>query len=633
MAAQKFVEDDLISHCGSISGETFASRRRKNTCTLRQHSIDSLAKRLRDHSFDQDDLGSDGGKTGKRVRFNRLFHYYRFLVIMFGGISVGTMFLLRYNITVSILKMVNQTALYMEEHPNKTVDDFLAEGYALGGEFDWDNEIQHMIMSWYMVAYTLPQVAATRLGIWMGFRYTVPLSLGICAISTMLTPMFAYYGWKWVIFLRLINGLGASAVLPMLLSIVESWMPYDQMTLGLTCAQLLQTIMSAVNPLISGYLCTFHWKYSFYVPGAATLIFCVLFFLLVTDRPEDNFFVSDQELMVICGCPKEPVDGVTTNGNSKPTNGTKSDGSKHDQQISSSNDNDNKQVVTTTKEKKKENFDESVYKPDSWTQVFKIPTFYVYIIMWCFYCGAYSNFSFILPTYLRQFLKIRVDLNGIYCFLIWSGGIISAIWPHPFLKLMHNTFGLSYTASRRITHIILCSSVAFTWIYVGAFHEYQLLLLFLNRCFHGSNDIVVTGCLMANYAKAGLSSLVFSMVNTVGNLSVVFWSALVGWILDYTGQSRAGWTWIYCGLGVSQIVFMLLFATIIHANPIRFKNKPKASSTANFDDIHVVVKKNSTLNNFEKLKRSNLDDNNNNNDVQANNNNNNQRVQSESRQI
>lgn len=511
---------------------------------------------------------------------------------MFGGISVGLMFLMRYNITVSILRMVNHTHLYLEEHPGKTMEDFLAEGNTPGGEFNWNNEIQQMIMSWYMVAYTLPQVPATKLGTMLGGRLATSISLGTCAISTLLTPMSAYWGWQWVIVLRLINGLGGSAVLPMLLSLVENWMPYEEISMGLTIAQTLTAVLSATNPLIAGYLSSIHWSLSFYVPGAVALVFCLLWAILITDHPEDNYFISNKELGYICGCHK---DDSSIKKNELPSNSQ--------QAVNNS--------ATT---------DNYSYKPDSWTQIFKVPSFYAYIFMWCFYCSSYSSFTFILPTYLRQFLKVHVAQNGIYCFMIQSGCIISALWPHPFLWVLQRKLGLGLTASRRLTHVVLCSMVAFTWMYVGFFHEFQLILLFLNRCAHNSNDIVVTGSLMTNYAKAGLSSLVFSMVNTVGNLSVVFASTFIGWFLDYTGQSRKGWCWIFNGLGVSQLIMLLTFLLVVSSDPIKFKNKTKTKkNNLEVGSAQLPAHKSSEgmLNNFEKLRANqgnkNLDDNNNSN--------------------
>jgi len=465
---------------------------------------------------------------------------------MFGGFSVGIMFLLRYNITISILRMVNQTHLYLEEHPESTVEDMLSEGYTPGGEFNWNNKVQQMIMSLYMVAYTLPQIPATKFASMIGLRKAIPISLSLCAISTLATPYSAYLGWEYVVALRLVNGIGASCILPMLLTLIESWMRHDEISLGLSLAHGLTSILAALNPLVAGYLSSIHWSYSFYIPGCVTLLFCALWFLMITDDPAENFLISEKELDHICDCNRIRASLAQV----------QSDGRK---------DSSNQQV----QQPQDDGLD---YKPRSWTQILLIPSFYAYMFMWCCYCCAYSGFSFILPTYLRQFLKIKIAQNGLYCFLIQSGCVLAVSWPHFMLGFLEHRCKLSKVVANRVSHFICCSVVAATWIYVGCFHESQIILLFINRCFHNGNDIIVTGSLMSNFAKAGITSLVFSMVNTIGNLSTVLASSFFGWLLDYTAQSRFGWCLIFTSLGVSQLVMWLVFATLVRPEPIKFNN-------------------------------------------------------------
>lgn len=88
-------------------------------------------------------------------RFNNSFHYIRFIVISMGGLAVGFMSLLRLNITVAILNMVNQTQIYLDDEPGANLVEYFGEGYEEVGEFEWDNEIQQLIISYYMIAYTV----------------------------------------------------------------------------------------------------------------------------------------------------------------------------------------------------------------------------------------------------------------------------------------------------------------------------------------------------------------------------------------------------------------------------------------------------------------------------------------------
>lgn len=134
---------------GSFTRETFALHRRQSVCSIhRQNSI-------RNSSICPSQLNIDGDGCGQSSRFNSSFHHYRFVIAFLGGLAVGFMSLLRLNITVAILNMVNQTQIYLEEHDQADLVDYFGEGYEEMGEFDWDNEIQQQIISYYMLAYTV----------------------------------------------------------------------------------------------------------------------------------------------------------------------------------------------------------------------------------------------------------------------------------------------------------------------------------------------------------------------------------------------------------------------------------------------------------------------------------------------
>lgn len=131
---------------GSFTRETFALHRNQSVCSVhRQNSISP--------SQPNNDVAGCGGHQPSR--FNSSFHHYRFVIAFLGGLAVGFMSLLRLNITVAILNMVNQTQIYLEEHEHADLVDYFGPDYEEMGEFDWDNEIQQQIISYYMLAYTV----------------------------------------------------------------------------------------------------------------------------------------------------------------------------------------------------------------------------------------------------------------------------------------------------------------------------------------------------------------------------------------------------------------------------------------------------------------------------------------------
>lgn len=470
-------------------------------------------------------------------RFNSSFHNFRFFIAMMGGCAFGLAIVFRYSMNVAILSMVNQTAIYMQMHPNSTVQEFLNEGYKLGGDFDWDNTIQHYIMSWYMITYTLPQVFATKLGLAIGVRSAIPLSVALGSITCFLMPTAAYAGWRWVVLLRLLSGLVASPTIPLVFNLVEHWLPPNEIFLGLTFVHILQTSILASSSVIAGYLVSIHWSYNFYATGIAGLIFSVIWYVLLAGRPEDSWILSEKELNLIKGY------------------------------------SDNRSKQTREDDRRLEEAKERANKETTLRDFLVEPSFYAFLIIWICHSGSYSTFNFILPTYLRQFLKVKVADVGEYCSFINLGSVIAILWPNPIIKLLKSKLGLSDVVASRVVVIVACLSGALTWFYVGLLHKSQLPVLFVNRCFHLGADITVTAAFMRTYSKTGLFTVVFSLINTAGQLSVALSSSTTGYILDLTGQSEAGWAGIFVALGLSHIVLMLVFYIFVENEPIELRTQ------------------------------------------------------------
>lgn len=244
----------------------------------------------------------------------------------------------------------------------------------------------------------------------------------------------AYSGWQYVMILRLLNGLGASAVLPVMVRVIELWMPAHESTLGLTIVQSVQSIIFTLSPLISGASADVHWKWAFYIPALVALVFCALWFVIVFDNPTDCWFVSQEELDIICGC----------------NDAARRRAQPHDIKSMSSTDHSS----------------ESNNQPEvsvPWTRALRLKSFYALTGIWIFYCSSFCSFSFLNPSYMRQVLKVPIMENGKLCFIIQSGCMISVIWPMPFSSLLQIKYKCSLTAARRIVLTFSKYSRLGTW--------------------------------------------------------------------------------------------------------------------------------------------------------------------------
>lgn len=361
----------------------------------------------------------------------------------------------------------------------------------------------------------------------MGVRWSIPLSVGICALSCLLTPISAYLGWEYVTVLRLANGLGASAILPVMVYVIEQWMPASESSLGLSIVLFVQSVLFTLSPLISGLLADVHWKWTFYVPALVSLVFCLIWFFVVKDQPSECWFVSQTELDTICGCEQleqqlklRQQNQLAPPHQQPPHNHTKG--------CQSSKFNDHRQQ----QQQHSPDQQQLVAQTIPWTKALKVKSFYALTAVWICYQSSFGSFSFLIPSYMRQVLKVPIMENGMLCFIIQCGCMISVIWPQPVLSVLQKRFKLSLTASRRVVMGLIILIAVSTMLFVAQTHKYQVVMFALNRIFHLSTDTVVTSTIMSQYGKAGMSSIVYSVINAIGNFSTVFFCMLVGEFLD-----------------------------------------------------------------------------------------------------
>ena len=344
---------------------------------------------------------------------------------------MGLMLFMRLSISVTMVSMVNHTQIYLNENPNATreeLEQFFEPGYREVGEFDWSNEIQEKIITFYMITYTIFPFFAIRLIMKYGLRIGVAVSLAICALTNILTPIMSYWGWRWVLLLRLINGCAASGVVPGMVNLIGSWTPKSESAKGVVIYQFTGNILAVFSSLIVGLLASIHWKWAYYVPGAVVLIFCLLWWLVVSDGPEKSKLISQKELDLISG----------RNENSGTQDG----------QAETADQVDPEKAAPAAKVDKSTKLDIPYYK------IFKIGEFYSLAIIWCLYCATSGGLIFLLPSYLHRVLQVPVDQIGMLTFVAQLGSLFSMLWPNQLADFLIDNFKFSLTQARRAVAFI-----------------------------------------------------------------------------------------------------------------------------------------------------------------------------------
>lgn len=459
--------------------------------------------------------------------------------MVLGGLIMGAMLNMRVAMTVSMISMVNHTALYEHEHPNSSAKDFFPADYKETGEFFWRNEIQQIIFSGYMVSYTIPQVFTTKWSMKYGLRLSIPFGLALCAISNLLIPVVSYWSWQWVLVMRLLNGLGASAILPSMVSCAEIWMPLSESSRGMAVFQFTSCVINALTPLVSGLLTSIHWKWAFHVPATVSLIICLIWYMIAADDPSSSKLISQKELELICGTA-------------------------------------NKDENEDEKKSKSKALDEKAQQVKAnsalpWYFMFKIKTFYFLSLAMMIFDATCQGFLFLMPTYLNRVLQVPVEDIGLLNFVVQIGTMFCMLWTDPVCAMLQKTCNMGLTMSRRVVVFICMAAVIGTYTYIGLYHDNLTLVISINRFFHQTNDIMLILVTMSQFGADGLSGMVYSMVNTFGNMSVVLSCWAIGRVLDYNGESLECWSWILYSLAFLNLIYFFNFIFFCHSEPVHVK--------------------------------------------------------------
>lgn len=148
-------------------------------------------------------------------------------------------------------------------------------------------------------AFSLPYAFLQLFGGWIGDRFgprRILIAVGIvCGAATIATGFAG--GLASLVAARLALGMGEGAAFPTATRAMSTWLPADRRGFGQGVVHSASRLGNAVAPLlVAGLIGWWGWAGSFWLVGAATLLWVVVWFGYFRDRPEAHHAVSEQEL-------------------------------------------------------------------------------------------------------------------------------------------------------------------------------------------------------------------------------------------------------------------------------------------------------------------------------------------------
>ena len=199
---------------------------------------------------------------------------YRFKVVFLSFLAVSICYIDRVNISVAIIPMQEQ--------------------------FGWSEFQVGIILSSFYFGYMFTLIVGGYLADKYGGKKVLGYGLLIWSFFTIITPFFAYSGLWWLVFIRILMGLGEGITFPSWHAIYARWIPFNERTRavaftnsGIAAGTVFGYAVAAL--IISSY----SWEWVFYLFGILGVFWYFFWNRSVTSFPENNKYLSKNELRLI----------------------------------------------------------------------------------------------------------------------------------------------------------------------------------------------------------------------------------------------------------------------------------------------------------------------------------------------
>ncbi|KAF5274227.1 hypothetical protein FQA39_LY07331 [Lamprigera yunnana] len=212
------------------------------------------------------------------------------------GVTCSTM--MRAVMPLAILAMVKDQSNDSVEI-NYTKSNIPYKSVSYGGTLDWSVDAQYYVLASFYWTYIVTQVIGGLTAQRFGSKITLGFALLATSICNMLIPMASRVHYVLVVVLQLIQGISQGFVWPSIYFIVSCWVPLQERSRFVTCFQG-QAIGYTLVGFASGFvIAEFGWSYSFYGVGCSGLLWCLVWYLLSHDKPENHPRIQLSELKYI----------------------------------------------------------------------------------------------------------------------------------------------------------------------------------------------------------------------------------------------------------------------------------------------------------------------------------------------
>ena len=216
----------------------------------------------------------------------------RYVFAILGSMGMAIIYGLKVNLSVAMVAMVNHTAVaamandtggHGPEEEEKEGDVFP------DGPFAWSSKEQGAVLSAYFLGYFVTQIPGGRMAELFSGKYVFLAAVLMNTVGTLLSPVLAFLDYTALIAIRVFEGFGGGFTFPAMNVLIAAWSPPEERSTIAAIAfsgASLGTVLSMMTSGVINKLCG--WEWVFYIQGGLSLIWCVLWVILVFDTPSKH---------------------------------------------------------------------------------------------------------------------------------------------------------------------------------------------------------------------------------------------------------------------------------------------------------------------------------------------------------
>lgn len=167
------------------------------------------------------------------------------------------------------------------------------------GQFSSELGLSNTQLGFIFSAFAYPYMIFQFIGGWVSDRFGAKRTLIACAFvwatATVLTGMAG--GFLSLVAARMLLGLGEGATFPAATSAMAAWVSKDKRGFAQGITHSAARLGNAMAPImVMGLMTAYDWRFSFYLLGAVSFGWVVLWYVAYTEKPADHPRITPEEV-------------------------------------------------------------------------------------------------------------------------------------------------------------------------------------------------------------------------------------------------------------------------------------------------------------------------------------------------